>query len=257
MMPVLDKRHLLAAACGLLAIGIVTGAALAPRVLAPAPVAVARGDTLAAFAPEAILSLTYATRGSITTLQRASRGARFHVQSSFADESAAQRCTAPADLAGHLARLAEMRARRGLSREQLGREFPVQLGVLDIRDNARGEPTVSVPVFSNHDQSALAVALDGYAGEVLLPASDLRWLERVCDKVALSEGAASEDRPLSLLQPPAEPMTPQLQPQLELQPQPQPQPQPAADDSATALNVTTSAPDHSPAPAAALSGLHR
>lgn len=247
MMPVLDKRRLLAAACGLFAIGIVTGAALAPRVLAPAPVAVARGDTLAAFAPEAILSLTYATRSSITTLQRASRGARFHVQSTFADERPAQRCTAPADLAGHLARVAEIRARRGLSREQREREFPVQLGVLDIRDNARGAPTVSVLVFSRHDQSALAVALEGYAGEVFLPAAELRWLERACDTVASSEAAAPEDKPVSLIQPPAE---------LASMPLP-PQPQPAADDTATALIVTTSAPDHSPAAAATLSGSHR
>lgn len=245
MMPVLDNRHLLAAACGLFALGIVAGAALAPRVLAPAPVALARGDTLAAFAPEAILSLTYATRGSITTLQRSGRGARFHVQSTFADESPAQRCTAPADLAGHLARFAEIRARRGLSREQRDREFPVQLGVLDIRDNLRGEPTVSVLVFSNHDQSALAVALEGYAGEELVPASELRWLERACDTVALGDGAAPEDRPPSLIQPPAE---------LASAPLP---PQPVADDTATALNLTTSVPDHSPAPAAAPSGSRR
>jgi len=248
MMPDLDKRRLLAAACCLFALGIIVGAALAPRVLAPAPVAVARGDTLAAFAPEAILSLTYATHTGITTLQRAGRGARFHVQSTFADESPAQRCTAPADLAGHLARFAEIRARRGLSREQRDREFPVQLGVLDIRDNVRGEPTVSVLVFSNHDQSALAVALEGYAGEVLLPASELRWLERACDTVALSDGAAPEDRPLSLIPPPAE---------LASTPPPQLQAQPVADHTATALNLTTSAPDHSPAPAAVPSGSRR
>jgi hypothetical protein len=215
-MDALSTRRALLAGCGLFAAGIVLGAALAPRVLAPAPVTVAHGTTLASFAPEAILSVTYATRSGITTLQRAARGARFHVQSTYADERPPQRCTVPADLAGHLVRFAEMKARRGLSREQREREFPLQLGVLDIRDNVTGEPAVSVLVFANRAQSALAVALEGYAGEVILPVSELRWLEQACDTVAMSE------QPAPLLAEPA-----------------------AAPD---AMVVTTSAPDPSPAP---------
>lgn len=224
-MDALTPRRALVAGCGLFAAGIVIGAALAPRVLAPAPVSVARGTTLASFAPEAILSVTYATRSGITTLQRAARGARFHVQSTYADERPPQRCTVPADLAGHLVRFAEMKARRGLSREQRDREFPLQLGVLDIRDNVTGEPAVSVLVFANRAQSALAVALEGYAGEVILPVSELRWLEQACDTVALRE----EPAPL-LAEPPAAP---------------------------DAMVVTTSAPDPSPAPAAVPSAAHR
>jgi len=223
-MEALNPRRALVAGCGLFAAGIVLGAALAPRVLAPAPVTVARGTTLASFAPEAILSVTYATRNGITTLQRAARGARFHVQSTYADERPPQRCTVPADLAGHLVRFAEMKARRGLSREQRDREFPLQLGVLDIRDNVTGEPAVSVLVFANRAQSALAVALEGYAGEVILPVSELRWLERACDTVAMSE------EPALLAEPPAEP---------------------------DAMVVTTSAPDPSPAPSSTPSAAHR
>jgi len=220
-MDALTPRRALAAGCGLFAAGIVLGAALAPRVLAPAPVTVARGTTLASFAPEAILSVTYATRSAITTLQRAARGARFHVQSTYADERPPQRCTVPADLAGHLVRFAEMKARRGLSREQRDREFPLQLGVLDIRDNVTGEPAVSVLVFANRAQSALAVALEGYAGEVILPVSELRWLEQACDTVAMREEPATAGQPLPLAEPPPEP---------------------------DAMVVTTSAPDPSPAP---------
>ena len=220
-MDALTPRRALAAGCGLFAAGIVLGAALAPRVLAPAPVTVARGTTLASFAPEAILSVTYATRSAITTLQRAARGARFHVQSTYADERPPQRCTVPADLAGHLVRFAEMKARRGLSREQRDREFPLQLGVLDIRDNVTGEPAVSVLVFANRAQSALAVALEGYAGEVILPVSELRWLEQACDTVAMREEPAAAGQPLPLAEPPPEP---------------------------DAMVVTTSAPDPSPAP---------
>jgi hypothetical protein len=242
-MPALNGKTLLTAGCGLFAAGMIAGAALAPRVLAPAPVAVARGDTLATFAPDTILSVTYATRSGITTAQRASRGARFHVQSTFADESPAQRCTAPADLAGHLPRFAEMKARRGLSRDQRDREFPVQLGVLDIRDNVIGEPAVSVLVFSNREQSAVAVALEGYAGEVVLPISELRWLERACDTVALGEEPAAADKPQGLAEPPAEPAPTQLQPQPR--------------DTATALNVTTSAPGQSLPPPAAPSESRR
>ena len=202
---VFDGKRLLIGACGLFAAGMIAGAALAPRVLAPAPVAVARGDTLAAFAPDRILSVTYATRSGITTAQRSSRGARFHVQSTYADERPVQRCTAPADLAGHLARFAEMKARRGLSRDQRDREFPVQLGVLDIRDNVTGEPAVSVLVFANREQSAVAVILEGYAGEIVLPISELRWLERACDTVAISDEPQSEDKSASLGPPPGPP----------------------------------------------------
>jgi hypothetical protein len=98
-----------------------------------------------------------------------------------------------------------MKARRGLSREQRDRDFPVQLGVLDIRDNVSGEPAVSGLVFANLDQSALAVALEGYAGEVILPVTELRWLERPCDTVTMSDEPASEARSGSLGRWPAEP----------------------------------------------------
>jgi hypothetical protein len=201
----LDRSRRLFAGCGLFAIGMIAGAALAPRVLAPAPVAVGRGDMLAAFAPDRILSVTYASRSGITTAQRANPGTRFHVQSTYADERPVRRCTAPADLAGHLARFAEMRARRGLSPDQRGREFPVQLGVLDIRDNVMGQPAVSVLVFANRDQSALAVVLEGYAGEVMLPVSDLRWLETACDMVAAGDDAAPDQQAANLIAPPAGP----------------------------------------------------
>ena len=196
--PVLGGKLLLFAGAGLFAAGMIAGAALAPRVLAPAPVAVGRGDTLAGFTPDTILSLTWATRSGMTTLQRSSRGARFHVQSTFADERPAQHCSAPADLGGHLARFAEWKARRGLSSEQRDREFPVQLGVLDIRDNIIGEPAVTALVFANGDQSLLAVAMEGYAGEVILPVTELRWLERACDTLATSSEPAPENRSASL-----------------------------------------------------------
>jgi hypothetical protein len=202
---VLRGKRLLLLGAGLFAAGMIVGAALAPRVLAPAPVALTRGDTLAGFAPDAILSLSYTTRNGMTTLQRSSRGARFEVQSTFADERPAQRCTAPADLGGHLARFAEWKAGRGLSREQRGREFPVQLGVLDIRDKVGGEPPVSVVVFANREQSSVAVTLEGYAGEIILPIAELRWLERACDSVARGDEPTPEDRSAGLGRWPAEP----------------------------------------------------
>jgi len=199
------KRTLLAGA-GVFAAGMIAGAALTPRVLAPAPVAIARGDTLVAFAPEKILSLSYTTRTGMTTLQRSTRGTRFHIQSTFADERPAQRCTAAADLGGYLHKLAELKAQRGLTREQRVRNFPVQLGVLDIRDSHRGEPPVSLGILSNQDQSSLAVTLEGYAGEVALPVAELKWLERACDTVALrNDEHAPDDKPASIGQAFADP----------------------------------------------------
>jgi hypothetical protein len=187
MMAESTHNHLLIAACGLFAAGVIVGTALAPRVLAPAPAAVARGNTLADFFADDILSVTYTTQSSLTTAQRSTPGARFQVQSTFADGRPVQHCSASSDLAGHLPRFAEITAKRGLSLDQRDQEFPVQLGVLDIRNTVIGEPAGPVLVFSNAEGSSVAVILDGYAAEVNLPVSEFKWLERACETAAVSD----------------------------------------------------------------------
>jgi hypothetical protein len=189
-------KRLLIAACMLFAAGVIAGAALAPRVLAPAPVAVARGNTLADLFADDILSVAYTTQNGLTTAQRSSPGARFQIQSTFADGRPVQHCSASTDLAGHLARFAKITAKRGLSPDQRDQEFPVQLGVLDIRNTVIGEPAGPVLVFSNAEGSSVAVILDGYAAEVNLPVSEFKWLERACETAAMSD---LEPEPQALL----------------------------------------------------------
>ncbi|PQO95303.1 hypothetical protein C5614_18645 [Massilia phosphatilytica] len=126
------------------------------------------------------MSLTYATSDSITTAQRSAPGAAFEVLSTFADGSPAQRCRASADMNGHLRDLTELTARRSLSLEQREREFPVQLGVIDVRNIVIGEPFGPVLAFTSKSKNAVAIIVDGRAAEVTLRAAELDWLKTVC-----------------------------------------------------------------------------
>jgi hypothetical protein len=143
-------------------------------------VAIRKGDTLASYLPDAVMSLTYATPDGTTTAQRSAQGAPFEVLSTFADDRPAQRCRASADMDGHLRDLTELTARRGLSLEQREREFPVQLGVIDVRDTVIGEPFGPMLAFTNKNRTAVAIVVDGHAAEVTLRAAELDWLKTAC-----------------------------------------------------------------------------
>lgn len=139
-----------------------------------------QGATLASVLPEAIMALTYATPSGMTTVQRSAPGAPFHVLSTFADGRPAQRCSMPATVEKRLGSLATLTARRSLSPAQRESAFPVQLGVIDVRDAVLAEPSGPVLVFANEDKSAVAVMFDGRAAEVTLRAAELGWLENPC-----------------------------------------------------------------------------
>lgn len=165
---------------GLFVAGLAVGAALASWASAPARVAVREDATLASYLPEAVMSVTYATPDGMITAQRSAQGAPFEVLATFADGRPAQRCRASADLHGHLGGLTELTARRGLSLEQREQEFPLQLGVIDVRDAAIGEPFGPVPVFANKSRTAVAIIVDGRAAEVTLRTAELDWLKTAC-----------------------------------------------------------------------------
>ena len=165
---------------GLFAVGLAVGAALASRMSTSDDVAIREGDTLASYLPDTVMSLTYATSDSITTAQRSAPGAAFEVLSTFADARPAQRCRASADMNGHLGGLTELSARRSLSLEQREREFPLQLGVIDVRDTVIGEPFGPVLAFTNKSRTAVAIVVDGRAAEVTLRAAELDWLKTAC-----------------------------------------------------------------------------
>lgn len=160
--------------------GLAAGAAIASWASAPSRADIREGSTLVSFLPEAIMSLTYATPKGMTTAQRSTPGTPFHVLSTFANGLPAQRCTAPADMEGQLDKLATLTARRRLSLEQRASEFPVQLGVVEVRDSVIGEPAGPVLVFTNKNRTAIAVIVDGNAAEVTLEPAALQKLEVIC-----------------------------------------------------------------------------
>jgi hypothetical protein len=164
----------------LFAAGLAVGAALAGRAPSPARETVREGATLASYLPDAVMSLAYATPDGMTTAQRSTPGAPFEVLSTFADGRPTQRCRASANMNGHLDGLTALTARRSLSLGQREREFPVQLGVIDVRDAAIGEPVGPVLAFTNKSRTAVAIIVDGRAAEVTLRAAELDWLKTAC-----------------------------------------------------------------------------
>jgi hypothetical protein len=168
---------------GLFISGLAVGTALASRASAPTHTDIREGATLVSFLPGDVMSLSYATPRGMTTVQRSAPGAPFQVLSTFADGRPVQRCSTSPDMAGHLGNLTTLTARRSLSLEQRESEFPVQLGVIDVRDSVIGEPSGPVLVFTNKNRTAVAVILDGRAAEVALQAANLAWLETVCSGV--------------------------------------------------------------------------
>lgn len=169
---------------GLFVSGLVAGAAIASWASSPSRVAIREGTTLVSFLPETVMSLAYATPEGITTAQRSVPGAPFEVLSTFADGRPAQRCSASTNMEGHLDKLARLTARRSLSLEQREGEFPVQLGVFDVRDSVIGEPAGPVLVFTNKSRTAVAVILDGRAAEVTLQPAELEGLKMACAGVS-------------------------------------------------------------------------
>jgi hypothetical protein len=171
------------AGAGLFAAGM---AVKAPLMAPPAPshASVHAGDTVAGFMPDEVMSLTYTTSWGRTTAQRSGAGAAFQILSTFALGRPAQHCTASPQMAGHLAGFPVLTARRELSPRQREQEFPMLLGVLDIRDSSTSDPPEPVQVFANGPRTAVAVVVNGQAAEVTLPAAEPQWFETACEEAA-------------------------------------------------------------------------
>jgi hypothetical protein len=184
--------------CALFVSGLIVGSSSTIWMSWPARIAITDGDTLSSIVPEEIISLTYTTIHGTTIAQRSSPGTGFVVQATFADGRPTQRCAAPANLAGRLDTLSDLIARRGLTVEQREREFPEQLGVLDIRTRMLTEPNDPILVFSNRQRRALAVIFGDTIAEVTLRPDDIEWLGKGCPAV----GAGDEvKRPVADLWP--------------------------------------------------------
>jgi hypothetical protein len=180
---------------GLFGVGMAVGNALMASP-APPPARVHAGDTLAGFMPDEVMSLTYTTPWGRTTAQRSAPGASFQLLSTFAQGRPAQRCTASPQMTGRLADLSVLTARRALSLQEREQEFPVLLGVIEIRDGAISDPRAPVLAFANRTRTAVAVVLAGRAAEVALPVAELRWFETACEEIAqAADPGAAVTRP--------------------------------------------------------------
>ncbi|WP_256975995.1 hypothetical protein [Burkholderia sp. AU28863] len=150
------------------------------------------GTELFGVLPDEVMSLTYTTAALTLTAQRSQPAARFAVQVTYADGRAPRQCMASADLAAHLGPLSTIVAQRQVDLADLAREFPRQIGRLDIRDRIASEPPPSLVFLAAADSDAVAVTVDslsaghgGYAAVVRspLPAA-LAALAGGCDTLA-------------------------------------------------------------------------
>lgn len=127
-----------------------------------------------------VLFLSYATKAMRVTAQRSRPGISFAIQATYADGRPVEICRGSADLAKHLVYFTDLVAKREMSLERRGDDFPVQMGVLDIRDLIIGEPEGPMLVFTNKAENSVATIVDGHAVELTVPLSAFRTLEKGC-----------------------------------------------------------------------------
>ncbi|KVM59053.1 hypothetical protein WJ58_09565 [Burkholderia ubonensis] len=156
------------------------------------PIRIDPGTDLFSVLPDEVMSLTYTTAALTLTAQRSQPAARFAVQVTYADGRAPRQCVASADLAAHLESLSTIVAQRQVDLADLAREFPRQVGRLDIRDRIASEPPPSLVFLAAADSDAVAVTVDslsaghgGYAAVVRSPSrAALAALAGGCDTLA-------------------------------------------------------------------------
>jgi hypothetical protein len=124
--------------------------------------------------------LSYTTKTTILTAQRSQSGAPFLVQATFADGRPPQRCTVGPDLAGQAQLFTRLVTKKGLTIGQLDEEFPVQHGVLDLRDAMNPEPGGPYLVYTDRSGKSAALVSHGSAVELTVPLAAFKRLEAGC-----------------------------------------------------------------------------
>ncbi|WP_198115926.1 hypothetical protein [Massilia rhizosphaerae] len=154
------------------------------RFTLPQQAAIRSGSTAFSALQDGIHKVTYETRAAILTASRAGAGGRFAVDVRYGDGRPEQRCGSSADLDGVLPRLAEIKARRALTLEQVAAEFPVQVGVLTLEDRIAAEPVEPFTVYMTGDRSSVALVYDNTAFEAVLEPKIFVRLEAGCAELA-------------------------------------------------------------------------
>jgi hypothetical protein len=142
------------------------------------------GSTVVDRSPDSVLLLSYSTSAMIVTAQRSRAGAPFAIQATFADGRPMQRCTGSPDLSKQLAIFSSLVAKREISYDQREAQFPIQLGVLDVRDAMMSDPDEPMLVFTNPTRSAVAFIFQGYVVELTIPVSAFTSLQQGCATLA-------------------------------------------------------------------------
>lgn len=127
------------------------------------------------------MQISLLTPDMTVTAQRNKIGAPFAVQTTFADGRTAQQCRAAPDLAGRLHPLSRLVAERQIDLSDLDSEFPILLGILDIRTAVLAEPMAPMIVRTDRNQTAVAVAYGGFAARLTMPVKTLDELRGVCN----------------------------------------------------------------------------
>lgn len=154
------------------------------RCTLPQQAAIRPGSTAFSALQDDIHKVTYKTRAATLTALRAGAGGRFAVDVRYGDGRKERRCGSSTDLEGVLSRLAEIKAKRALTWEQVAAEFPVQAGVLTLEDRITSEPVQPFTVHMTRDRSSVALVYDNIAFEAVLEPRIFVRLEAGCDELA-------------------------------------------------------------------------
>jgi hypothetical protein len=143
------------------------------------------GNEFLAILKDEVMSVTFRTGHMTFSAQRSMPGAVFAVQVTYADGRVPQQCKVSSDLAGQLGAYSTFTAKRQLqSQQQAQRDFPVQVGTLELRDRVGAEPAIEIQLRTNSDRKALAALYENVAVEVINSEHAFTSLEKGCDFLA-------------------------------------------------------------------------
>jgi hypothetical protein len=83
-------------------------------------------------------------------------------------------------LPGRLGTISHLAIKREISMEERDEQFPLQLGVFDIRTWTLSAPERSTLVFTDKAHRSVALVLDGRAAELTVPLGAFTALESGC-----------------------------------------------------------------------------
>lgn len=142
---------------------------------------VAPGTEVVSVLEEEVMSVVFRTDKMTFTAQRSKPKVSFAVQITYADGRPAQQCQASSNLAGHLGAYSTIKAKHQLaSQQQAERDFPIQLGTLELRDRMKDEPSTVIRLRASSDRKALAALDENVAVEVANLGSTFAALEDGC-----------------------------------------------------------------------------